>query len=218
MGDAQVFVRTASFNMDVAAFFEKWMVDVEDAQSPEGAFPDVAPLLTGSGLMDLSQGAPAWGDAGIIVPWTIYRTYDDTRIVERRYEAMARWMEYLHEANPDLIRKNRMGNNYGDWLSPRGDHTPKHLLATAYWAHAAKLMAEMAEATGRNEDAKKFSDLHEHIKAAFNEAYVSPDGKIEGDTQTCYLLALHMGLLPEELRSVAAGHLVGAIEREDWHL
>jgi alpha-L-rhamnosidase len=218
MGDAQVFVRTASFNMDVAAFFEKWMVDVEDAQSPEGAFPDVAPLLKGSGLMDLRWGAPAWGDAGIIVPWSIYRIYDDTRIVERHYDAMVRWMEYLHEANPDLIRKNRMGNNYGDWLSPRGDHTPKHLLATAYWAHDAKLLAEMAEAIGRTEDAKGYRDLNERIKGAFNEAFVSPDGRIEGDTQTGYLLALHMGLLPEELRSVAAGHLVRAIEREDWHL
>src|ERR671921_736116 len=218
MGDAQVFVRTASFNMDVAAFFEKWMADVEDAQSPEGAFPDVAPLLQGSGLMDLSRGAPAWGDAGIIVPWTIYRTYDDARIVERHYAAMARWMEYLHEANPDLIRKSRMGNNYGDWLSPRGDHTPKHLLATAYWAHDAKLMAEMEEATGRYEEAKEYGSLNERIKAAFNEAYVSPDGKIEGDTQTCYLLALHMGLLPEDRRPAAAEHLVRTIEREDWRL
>ena len=218
MGDAQVFVRTASFNMDVAAFFEKWMVDVEDAQSPEGAFPDVAPLLRGSELIDLRWGAPAWGDAGVIVPWTIYRTYGDTRIVERHYDAMARWMEYLHEANPDLIRKNRMGNNYGDWLSPKGDHTPKPLLATAYWAYDAKLMAEMAEATGRNEDARKYRDLNERIKAAFQEAYVSPDGRIEGDTQTCYLLALHMDLLPEDLRSAAAEHLVRTIEREDWHL
>jgi alpha-L-rhamnosidase len=218
MGDAQVFVRTASFNMDVAAFFEKWMADVEDAQSPEGAFPDVAPLLQGSGLMDLSRGAPAWGDAGIIVPWTIYRTYDDARIVERHYAAMARWMEYLHEANPDLIRKSRMGNNYGDWLSPRGDHTPKHLLATAYWAHDAKLMAEMAEAIGRAEDASGYRDLNERIKGAFNEAFVSPDGRIDGDTQTCYLLALHMGLLPEDRRPAAAEHLVRTIEREDWHL
>jgi alpha-L-rhamnosidase len=218
MGDAQVFVRTASFNMDVAAFFEKWIVDVEDAQSPEGAFPDVAPLLMGSGLIDLRRGAPAWGDAGVIVPWTIYRTYEDTRIVERHYDAMTRWMEYLYKANPDLLRKNRMGNNYGDWLSPRGDHTPKHLLATAYWAYDAKLMAEMAEATGRHDDAKEYSDLHERIKAAFNEAYVSPDGKIEGDTQTCYLLALHMDLLPGELRSTAADHLVKTIERENWHL
>lgn len=217
-GDAQVFVRTAAFNMDVAAFFEKWMVDVEDAQSPEGAFPDVAPLLRGSGLIDLRRGAPAWGDAGVIVPWTIYRTYEDTRIVERHYDAMTRWMEYLYEGNPDLLRKNRMGNNYGDWLSPRGDHTPKHLLATAYWAYDAKLMAEMAEATGRHEDAKKYRDLHERIRAAFNDAYVVPDGRIEGDTQTCYLLALHMDLLPEELRSAAADHLVRTIEREDWHL
>jgi alpha-L-rhamnosidase len=218
MGDAQIFVRTASFNMDVAAFFEKWMTDVQDAQSPEGAFPDVAPLLRGSGLIDLRWGAPAWGDAGVIVPWTIYRAYDDTRIVERHYDAMARWMEYLHEANPDFIRKNRMGNNYGDWLSPKGDHTPKHLLATAYWAYDAKLLAEMAEATGRNEDAREYRVLNERIKASFEEAYVSPDGRIEGDTQTCYLLALHMELLPEELRSAAADHLVRTIEREDWHL
>jgi alpha-L-rhamnosidase len=218
MGDAQVFVRTATFNMDVAAFFEKWMVDVQDAQSSEGAFPDVAPLLRGSGLVDLRWGAPAWGDAGVIVPWTIYRTYGDTRIVERHYDAMARWMEYLREANPDLIRKNRMGNNYGDWLSPKGDHTPKHLLATAYWAYDAKLMAEMAVVTGRNADAKKYGDLNERIKAAFQETYVSPDGRIEGDTQTCYLLALHMDLLPDGLRSPAAEHLVRTIEREDWHL
>jgi alpha-L-rhamnosidase len=218
MGDAQIFVRTAAFNMDVAAFFEKWMVDVQDAQAPEGAFPDVAPLLKGSGLIDLRWGAPAWGDAGVIVPWTIYRTYDDTRIVEQHYDAMVRWMEYLHEANPDLIRKNRMGNNYGDWLSPKGDHTPKPLLATAYWAYDAKLMAEMAEATGRNEDAREYRDLNERIKAAFEEAYVSTDGRIEGDTQTCYLLALHMDLLPEDLRSAAAERLVRTIEGEDWHL
>ena len=217
-GDAQVFVRTASFHMDVAAFFGKWMVDVEDAQSPEGAFPDVAPLLRGSGLIDLRWGAPAWGDAGVIVPWTIYRTYDDTRIVERHYSAMTRWMEYLREANPDLVRKNRMGNNYGDWLSPKGDLTPKDLLATAYWAYDAGLMAEMAGAIGRHDDAREYRDLNENIKAAFEEAYVSPDGRIQGDTQTCYLLALHMELLPEDLRSAAAEHLVRSIEREDWHL
>jgi alpha-L-rhamnosidase len=204
--------------MDVAPFFEKWMADVEDAQSPEGAFPDVAPLLKGSGLIDLRWGAPAWGDAGVIVPWTIYRTYEDTRIVERHYDAMARWMEYLYEANPDFIRKNRMGNNYGDWLSPKGDPTPKPLLATAYWAYDAKLMAEMAGAIGRHDAAGEYRDLNENIKAAFNEAYASPDGRIEGDTQTCYLLALHMDLLPEDLRSAAAGHLVRTIEREDWHL
>jgi alpha-L-rhamnosidase len=111
-GDAQVFVRTASYNMDVTAFFAKWMVDVADAQSSEGAFPDVAPLLPMS--LDLSRGAPAWGDAGIIVPWTMYRVYGDTRIIEHHYQAMTLWMGYLHGANPDLLRRNKLGNNYGD--------------------------------------------------------------------------------------------------------
>jgi alpha-L-rhamnosidase len=217
-GDAQIFVRTASFNMDVAAFFEKWMVDVEDAQSSEGAFPDVAPLFGDRSEAFLSRGAPAWGDAGVIVPWTIYKTYDDTRIVERHYDAMGRWMEYLRDANPDLLRRNKLGNNYGDWLSPKGAHTPKDLLATAYWAYDARLMAEMARAVGRPEDAKRYEDLFEGIKGAFNEAYVAPDGRIKGDTQTCYVLALHMDLLPEGLRPAAAEHLVAAIEREDWHL
>jgi alpha-L-rhamnosidase len=215
-GDAQIFVSTASFNMDVAAFFTKWMVDVEDAQSSEGAFPDVAPLLPMS--LDLSRGAPAWGDAGIIVPWTIYRFYGDTRIVEKHYGAMTRWMDYLHEANPDLLRKNKLGNNYGDWLSPFGDATPRDLLATAYWAYDAKLMAEMARTTGRDGDAAAYEELFENIKDAFNEAYVGPYGRVKGDTQTGYVLALHMGLLPEALRAAAAEHLVRTIEEKNWHL
>ena len=218
MGDAQIFVRTASYNMDVAAFFAKWMVDVEDAQSSDGAFSDVVPLLEGSGVIDLSRGAPAWGDAGIIVPWTIYRTYGDTRIIERHYEAMTRWMDYLHDANPDLLRRNKLGNNYGDWLSPKGDRTPKDLLATAYWAYDAGLMSEMAAAVGRGEDAKRYADLRDAIQNAFVQAYVAPDGRVESEAQTAYALALHMDLLPEEVREPAAGHLVDAIEREDWHL
>ncbi len=218
MGDAQVFVRTACFNMDVSAFFTKWMVDVEDAQSQEGAFPDVAPLLRDLSILDLSNGAPAWGDAGIIVPWTVYRTYGDTRIVENHYDAMSRWMEYLRESNPDLLRKERLGNNYGDWLAPKGDDTPKDLLATAYWAYDARLMAEMVGAIGRQDDARMYEELFHRIKEAFIGAYVSSDGRVKGDTQTCYTLALYMDLLPAELRGAAAEYLVEAIEREDWHL
>lgn len=215
-GDAQIFVRTASLNMDVAAFFAKWMDDVEDAQSPEGAFTDVVPLLEGSGLIDLSRGAPAWGDAGIIVPWTIYKAYGDTRIVQKHYDAMTRWMSYLREANHDLLRRNKLGNNYGDWLSPEGDATPKDLLATAYWAYDAKLMAEMSRAISH--EAAGYEELFEGVKEAFNRAYVTPDGRVGADTQTGYVVALHMGLLPEDLRAKAAGHLVRTIEEKDWHL
>ena len=217
MGDAQIFVRTACFNADVAAFFTKWLTDVADAQSLQGAFPDIAPLLYRS-FGFLGEGAPAWGDAGVIVPWTIYRVYGDTRIIAQQYTAMTRWMDYIHSANPNLLRQQRLNNNYGDWLSPSGDHTPKDLLATAYWAYDAKLMAEMTDALGHQDDARKYKNLFQGIKEAFMKAYVAPDGRINGDTQTCYVLALYMDLLPDELRAAAAKHLVAAIEKKDWHL
>ena len=212
MGDAQIFVRTGCFNMDIAGFMTKWTQDVVDAQSTEGGFSDVAPRL-----VDPSDGAPAWGDAGIIVPWTIYQCYGDTRLIERRYNAMAAWIEYIHNPNPDLIWRNRANNNFGDWLSIGAD-TPRDVLATAYFAYDASLMAKMAHAIGKEEDARKYSALFEGIKEAFNRAFVAPDGRIKGNTQTCYVLALRFGLLPESLRAKAAGYLVEDIEKRDWHL
>lgn len=211
MGDAQIFVRTAT-GRDVAAFFEKWMDDVVDAQSPEGGFPDVAPRL-----VDLADGAPAWGDAGVIVPWTVYQVYDDTRMLERHYDAMIRWMDYLGSANPDHLWVNRRVNDFGDWLSI-SDDTDKGVLATAYFAYDASLMAQIAVILGRTEDAARFAALFENIKAAFNAAYVSADAEVKGGTQTAYVLALRFGLLPDALRPLAARRLAQAIEAKNNHL
>jgi alpha-L-rhamnosidase len=212
LGDAQIFVRAACFNMDAAAFFSKWMEDVVDAQSEGGGFSDVAPRIA-----DLADGAPAWGDAGIIIPWTLYQMYGDIDIIERHYAAMTRWMAYIHQANPHLLRTKRLNNNFGDWVALDG-HTSKELLATAYWAQNARLMADMASATGRPQDATSYQELLSGIKHAFNTAYVYEDGRLEGGSQTAYLLALHMDLLPDELRQRAAAHLVAEIGRNNWHL
>ena len=212
MGDAQIFVRTAAGNRDVAAFFEKWVDDVADAQSPEGGFPDVAPRL-----VDLADGAPAWGDAGVIVPWTIYQMYGDLRILETHYEAMVRWMDYLDSANPSHLWEHRRANDFGDWLSINAD-TDKGVLATAYFAYDASLMARIARVLGRAEDAARFDALFGDIKAAFNAAYVSPDAEVRSGTQTAYVLALRFGLLPDALRPRAAQRLVQAIETKQWHL
>ncbi len=212
LGDAQIFVRTAAGNRDVAAFFSKWMYDVVDGQSAEGGFPDVAPRI-----VDLADGAPAWGDAGVIVPWTIYQVYGDTRILETNYDAMAHWIEYLHSVNPDNLWHNRRNNDFGDWLSIDAD-TDKELLATAYFAYDTSLMSKIAAALGKVEDAAKYTALFEDIKAAFNTAFVSEDTRLKGDTQTAYVLALSFGLLPEEKRAAAAKHLVADIEAKNWHL
>lgn len=226
-GDAQVFLRTASYNMDVAAFFTKWMRDVEDAQTGDGIFPDTAPRLReGKNFVGLGGlgGAAGWADAGIIVPWTIWRVYGDWRIIERHWQAMAAWLDWIERHNPDGLRTRELGNNYGDWLCIPSDttfrtHSPmKNLLATAYWADDAAKMARMARALGRNSDARRFQIMFEKVRTAFQKEFLREDGRLAVETQTAYLLALACNLLPDNVRARAAGQLVENIKALNWHL
>ncbi|HYF51795.1 MAG TPA: alpha-L-rhamnosidase C-terminal domain-containing protein, partial [Planctomycetota bacterium] len=202
----------AAYNMDVASFFTKWLVDVEDAQGPAGDFSDVSPRVVVP-----TPGAPAWADAGVICPYWTWQMYGDTRVIERHYAAMTKYMNWLFEENRNYLRLKRRGNDFGDWLSINAD-TPKEVLATAFWAFDADLMAQMAAAIGRKEDAAKYRELFKNIKDAFNEAYVKPDGRIHGDTQTCYVLALRFGLLDKEMREKALAHLVEDIQKRNNHI
>ena len=226
MGDAQVFVRTATCNADVAAFFSKWLVDVDDAQHPNGAFSDVSPSVTNG------QGTPAWGDAGVSCPWTIYQGYGDLRQLEQHYPAMVRWIEYCRANSDGLIRPNR---GYGDWLSIGAD-TPKELIGTAYFAYSTQLVAQAAKVLGKMEDATKYEQLFQDIKAAFNKKYVAADGRMQatvqiknkdndqietvtqGNTQCCYVMALRFGLLSDEMREKVAQYLVEDITAKGDHL
>lgn len=227
MGDAQVFLRTASYNRDVAGFFTKWMVDVEDAQTADGIFPDVAPRIDETERfdgLDGYSGAAGWADAGIIVPWTIWRVYGDRRIIERHWGAMVAWLDYLERVNPRGIREHELGNNYGDWLCIPTDtsfrtHSPiKTLLATAYWADGAAKMARMARELGRISEAQRFASMFERVRTAFQREWLRDDGCLAVETQTAYLLALAFELLPEAVRPRAAERLVDNIRALDWHL
>ena len=210
-GDAQIYIRSATYNMDVAAFFKKWLVNLEDDQLPSGAFPDFAPLPYLQ-----YEPSPGWMDAGVICPFTIYQVYSDTYVIERHYEAMTKFMDFLLRTGKDYLRSPR-GHCWGDWLSI-GGRTSNDLIATAYFAYDAKLMAEMAAAIGRMEDAQRYARLSDNIKTAFNKAYVSANGRIKGDTQTCYALALYMDLLPQALRKKAGARLAELIRERNWHL
>ena len=212
MGDVQLFVGTACYNMQAATFFSKWLQDMRDAQSSDGAFPDVTPRL-----VITSDGAPGWGDAGIIVPWELYRHYGDRRLLERHYDAMRRWLTYIRDANATSIRNSRLNANYGDWLA-LGTETPKDLLATAYYAEAARTLAQTADVLGREADAAHFRAVFEEIRQAFNLAYVRADGTIESDTQTAYALALQFRLLDAEDRSAAARRLAAVVAADGHHV
>ena len=211
MGDAQVFIRTATTNADVAAFFTKWLVDVDDGQSPEGAYGDVSPNTMGG------KGTPAWADAGVICPWTIYQVYDDRRILEKHLPAMTKWVEWCRTHSTGLIRDHDRGGDYGDWLSIGAD-TPKDLIGTAYFAYSTDLLARSYRAVGDEANAAKYQRLFQDIKAAFNKRYVKPDGRIHGNTQCCYAMALKFNLLPDELRPKAVKYLEDDIRAKGWHL
>ncbi|MGW1344607.1 glycoside hydrolase family 78 protein [Kribbella sp. NPDC002412] len=204
--DAQIFLPTAAYQADVLTFFENWMADLAVAQTGEGAIPDVIPhVITGR------HGTPAWADAATIVPWTLYRTYGDERVLKQSWPTMRRWVDYVHEANPDLIWRKRTSGHYGDWLQV-GVRTDRDVLATAYFARSAELTAAAARVIGLHDEAKRYGELRERIAAAFVREFVDADGKVRGDTQTGYLLPLAYGLLPEEHEQAAVKHLVADLE------
>ncbi|ORT56135.1 rhamnosidase [Streptomyces sp. CB03238] len=207
-GDISVFAPTAAYVMESARFLTKWLRDLYDAQRADGAFPDVAPQI---GM--LGAGTAGWGDAGVSVPWALYQAYGDTRVLQEAWEPAKRWLDYLHRHSDGYLRP---ATGYGDWLNMR-DETPKDVLATAFFAHSAHLVARMARALG--DDPAPYEKLSAAVRGAFCAAYVSQDGaRITGDTQTAYVLALSMDLLPDPERGRAADRLVELIEARDGHL
>jgi alpha-L-rhamnosidase len=196
--------------MDVASFYTKWTRDVDDGQTSAGAFGNVSPSVDQS-------GTPAWGDAGVIVPWTMYLAYGDTRILEEHYPAMVRWVEYIRGLSTNNLWQNSRGSDFGDWLSI-ADDTDKAVLASAFYAHAADLVSRAAAVLKKDADAKTYSDLFNAIKTAFNKTYVSTNGTIQSDTQTVYGLALRFNLLPDNLRAAAALLLDANVTRHGGHL
>jgi alpha-L-rhamnosidase len=226
MGDIQIFVGTGIFNMDMAAFFTKWMRDVRDAQAADGRFADFSPHPFGKDR--IFTGVPGWGDAGIVVPWRVWQQYGDKRILAENLESGKRWIEFIRSNNPNLLWKNKRGNDYGDWLNSdtliyegfpkKGGQVPKEIFATMMFAYAADLVARMARVLGKDDEAKKHQQLFEDIKAAFNKAYVASDGRIQGDTQAGYAIALHFDLLPETLRPLAVKYMLEGIDRYKGHM
>jgi alpha-L-rhamnosidase len=179
-GDIQVFVRTAAYNLDVAAFMTKWAKDVADAQGKAGDIPAVVPAEVGAA----HDGGPAWADAAVICPWTIYLCYGDTRILADNYGVMTRFMDFMVKGSPNLIRcapDYEGWPGFGDWLSINAD-TPRELIGTAFLAYDASLMAQIATVLGKTSDATKYRKLFENVKAAFGKRFLK-GSKVTKDSE-----------------------------------
>lgn len=212
MADAQVFLPTAAYNADIRRFMRKWMIDVRDAQREDGAHSDVAPVTRG-----LNYGTPAWADAGVIVPWTMYETSGDTRVLRENIESMKRWVDWCQEHSTGLLRDRDRGNDYGDWLSI-GDDTPKDVIGTAYFARSAQIVAESLKVLNRPAEEARYRQLAEQVKEAFAAAYIDSQGRIKGDTQCVYVMALRFSLVDGERKLQAINRLAEKIEQNSWRL
>jgi len=228
MGDAEVFWRAASYNMDLAAFSRKFAGDMRGTQVGTPYYGIYSP-----GTVTPNAGfAAGWSDAGVIIPWTSWLQSGDTSIIDENWLAMEKYLDAIQAANHDGLWKRSSGIPFADWLSPEG-RTDYVLVATAYWAYDTTLMRQMAHATGRTADEQKYARLFATISAAFQKQFVHEDGFVAGadnspspfgqinnpnamahggDTQTGYVLALYMNLVPEKLRPAVAQKLVDKIE------
>jgi alpha-L-rhamnosidase len=226
MADAQVFWRTASYNMDLAAFSRKFGGDMRGTQVGTALYGIYSP---GTVKENAGWGA-GWSDAGVIIPWTSWLQTGDTSVIDQNWDAMTKYVDAIAAENPEGLWVNQQGIPFGDWLSPEG-RTDQTLIATAEWAYDVTLLRQMAHATARIADEQRFGELFGKIRTAFQKKFVHDDGSVEGashqptefgerthpadanvtDTQTGYVLALHMDLLPQSLRAAAAQKLVDKI-------
>lgn len=218
-GDAEVFAPTASFNFDTAGFYSKWLRDVALDQEDDGAVPFVIPNVLSHTTRKGEAASAGWADVAVVVPWTVYQSFGDKRILEEQYPSMKSWVEYMRRAAGESYLW-KSGFSFGDWLAfatTQSDYpgatTDKDLIQTAYFARSTELLAKTAEVLGKKEDAQDYAALEEKIKGAFQREFVTPNGRLASNTQTAYALALAFGLLPESQRAEAAARLAADVRK-----
>jgi len=227
LADAEVFARTSSFNYDVDSFYAGWLRDLAADQKPNGDLPNVIPDARHTRLQPFSQSREGWGDAAVIVPWTLYLSYGDKRVLEDQYPSMKAWVDYLRGANPTFLVRNPE-HQHGDWLayaSPPlearaypGATTGLDLAATAYYANSVDLLAKAAAVLGKSDDVTTYRGVFEQIKAAWDDEFVTPSGRVGENTQTAYTLALRFNLIPAALHDQAVARLAADVKLHKDHI
>lgn len=211
-GDAEVFIRAASYNYNVNRFFTKWLHDLKADQLEDGGVPAVIPdaMKDGGGA-----SSSAWGDAAVICPWQLYLSYGNTQILKDQFDSMKRWISYIRAQGEEEYLWNT-GHHFGDWLgmdAKPGDYvgaTDKGLIATAYYAYSTSLFIKAGRVLGI--DMSEYEILYQNVVRAFQKTYLS-DGLPSSNTQTAHVLVLYFHLCREEDRERIARHLAELIHQ-----
>lgn len=216
-GDAQAFSGTACFNMDSAAFFQKYMHDMLFEQNKRGGcVPHVVPACGMGG----DGGSCAWADAATIIPWNVYMFYGDKELLKNTYPNMKSWVDWIKKTDEDnnCGRLWNVGFHFADWLALDTKNnnvmggTDAFFVASAYYYYSTSLLVKAAKALGYAEDEKKYSKLLDEIYEAIQNEYFTPNGLMAQTTQTAYVCALFMGFAPEQHRARLAKLLDSELE------
>ncbi len=221
-GDIQVFSPTASFIYDVSGFLASWLADVAAEQERSGG---VVPFFVPNSAYPGAVPAAAWGDAAVIVPWVLYQRFGDTGILEAQFESMCAWVDVVAE-RAGASRLWDKGMQFGDWLdpaappeSPGAARTPSYVVATACLARSAELVSQIAGLLGHTEAGARYGALAAEVRTAFAAEYVTPAGRVLGDSATAYCMALQWALLPDEGQRRRAGERLLELVRADaYHI
>jgi alpha-L-rhamnosidase len=210
-GDIQVFAPTASYLFDCAGLLSSWLADLAVEQLPDGTVPWYVPVIPAHAMWTPIRPGAAWGDAAVLVPWTLYQRFADLGILAAQYDSARRWVDLMaRRAGADRIWAGDF--QLGDWLDPDAPpedpadgKTDKDLVATAYFGWSARHVGQAAAALGRTDDARRYQRLADEVEAAFTRRYQSSPQRLTSDAATAYALAVVFGLAPDEPTRQAYG-------------
>lgn len=231
-GDFQIFAHTATFLEDIERFGRKWLRSLADDQLPSGRINNVAPYCgddTTKYGFDLN-GSAGWGDAATVVPWELYEAYGNVDLLRENYDMMRRWVDYIADkaqngrhhsrraANTTMQPHERhlwdTGWHWGEWLEPDAAIEPdkdQAIVATAYFARSARIVADTAELLGWHADSNSYRELSALAADAWRTEFLREDGLLTIETQATYTRALAFDLVPKELQPATAARLVELI-------
>lgn len=202
-GDAQVFASTAAIQFDTSSFFKKWLRDMAAETTAQYGTPHVVPNILGD-----QEGAAAWSDAAVIIPWRQYQAFGDKALLLEQYPMMKTWVDYMHShASENGLWQT--GFQYGDWLAldiesgstDRTGGTDRYLVANAYYAYSTGILRDTAAVLGLKEDQEAYSKLYDEIVEAINREYITATGRLVCETQTACVLMLYFNLAKPDYRA-----------------
>jgi len=210
-GDGHFAIETALFNYDGITIYEKWIADHRDEQRPNGVLPDIIP--TGGWGYGTANGTD-WTSSIAIIPWNIYLFYGDSRLLERSYDNIKKYVDYIESISPAGL--TTFGR--GDWV-PVKSKSSLELTSSIYYYVDAVILSKTAKLIGKNEDYNVYSKLADKIKQAINAKYLNKEtGIYASGTQTELSVPLHWGVVPDHLKAKVATNLAKKVAADGMHL